>query len=278
MGRLQGKAAIVVGAGSIAPGWGNGKAAAVAFAREGAKVLVVDACEDAAQATHEVIRGEGGASEAFTADATRDGDMAAMVRRCVERFGGLQVLHNNVGVMTPGDLCELSEEDWDRTVTVNLKGLFLACRHALPVMVRAGGGAIVNVGSISAERYLGMPAIAYSTSKGGVAAFTRALAAQYGPQQVRVNLLVPGIVDTPVLASVADRIAAATGQVAGPQARRRREQTVPMGRFGSAWDVAMAAVYLASDEAAYVNGAELVVDGGLACMAPQPQRSAAGAG
>lgn len=268
--RLRGLAAVVVGAGSIAEGWSNGKATAVAFAREGAAVLVVDASRTAAEQTHETILAEGGRSEIFIGDLSQPDPARQMIERCMQVFGAVDVLHNNVGVMVPGGPQELSSEDWDRSFAVNLRTMFLSSKYAVSEMVRRGRGAIVNVGSISGSRFLGMPTLAYSTSKGAVLSMTRALAAQYGPHGVRVNQVTPGIIDTPVLASFADRIAVATGAVPGPAAREARERTVPLRRFGTAWDVAKAAVFLASDEAAYVNGAELVVDGGLACMAPQP--------
>jgi len=271
MDRLKGKTAIVVGAGSIGPGWGNGKAVAVQFAREGARVLAVDLREHAAFETRDVITRSGGTCEAFVGDVSKGEVARRMVERCVEVFGTVDVLHNNAGAMVPGGPCEVSEDDWDRAFTTNIRTMFLACRFVLPIMERQRNGSIVNIGSVSASRFLGMPALAYSTSKGAVMSFTRALAAQYGPHKIRSNVITPGIIDTPVLAMVADRIAASTNALPGPQAKAARERTVPLGRFGSAWDVAHAAVYLASEEASYVNGAELVIDGGLSCMAPQPQ-------
>jgi NAD(P)-dependent dehydrogenase (short-subunit alcohol dehydrogenase family) len=270
MARLRGKVAIVVGAGSIGPGWGNGKATAVAFAREGAQVVAVDVNGAACAQTCDLIREAGGECEAFVADVSSGDGARGMVKRCLERFGRVDILHNNVGVMFPGGPLDVDEKVWDRAFSLNIKSMFLTCREVLPSMESQRSGSIINVGSISGSRYLGMPAIAYSTSKGAVVAFSAALAAQYGPSGIRVNTLTPGIVDTPVLATVADQIAKATGKLQGEGARTSRERTVPLRRFGTAWDIANAAVYLASDDAAYVTGAELVVDGGLGVMAPQP--------
>ena len=269
--RLAGKVAIVVGAGSCGPGWGNGKAAAVAFAREGAKVLAVDIDPDAAAETRDIIRGEGGSCAIAAADVADDAQVRDFVAACLREFGRVDVLHNNVGISAMGGPEDIDEATWDRVLDANLKGMFLACRHALPVMVAQGGGAIVNVGSVSGMRYLGLPQIAYATSKGAIVTFTRALAAQYGPKKVRANVVSPGIVDTPLLARGAAVTFRETFGVADAAAARAlRESTIPLRRFGDAWDVAHAAVYLASDEARYVTGAERVVDGGLTCQVQHP--------
>jgi NAD(P)-dependent dehydrogenase (short-subunit alcohol dehydrogenase family) len=247
---------------------------AVLFAREGARVLAVDVNADAVWQTKELIAEDGHVCETLVADVSKASDARSMVERCVQLYGRVDILHNNVGVMFPGGPCDVSEDDWDRAFALNIRSMFLTCREVLPTMERQRAGCIVNVGSISATRFLGMPAIAYSTSKGAIAAFTSALAAQYGPLGIRVNTLTPGIVDTPVLATVSERIAKATGVAAAAGGgRAARERTVPLRRFGSAWDVANAAVFLASDEASYVSGANLVVDGGLGTMAPQPGES-----
>jgi len=273
MGRLAGKVAIVVGAGSCGPGWGNGKAAAVAFAREGAKVLAVDIDAAAAAETRDIIRGEGGECATASADVADDAQVRGFVAACVREFGRVDVLHNNVGISAMGGPEEIDEATWDRVLDANLKGMFLACRHVLPLMVAQGGGAIVNVGSVSGMRYLGLPQIAYATSKGAIVTFTRALAAQYGPKNVRANVVSPGIVDTPLLAKGAAVTFRETfGVDSAEAARRLREATIPLRRFGDAWDVAHAAVYLASDEARYVTGAELVVDGGLTCQVQHPMK------
>lgn len=192
MARLKGRVAIVVGAGSIGPGWGNGKATAVAFAREGAQVVAVDVNGAACAQTCDLIREAGGDCEAVVADVSRGDEARGVVKRCLERFGRVDILHNNVGVMFPGGPLDVDEEVWDRAFSLNIKSMFLTCREVLPFMESQRSGSIINVGSISGSRYLGMPAIAYSTSKGAVVAFSAALAAQYGPSGIRVNTLTPG--------------------------------------------------------------------------------------
>ena len=266
-GRLEGKVAIVAGAGVIGPGWGNGKAAAVLFAREGAKVLALDSRAEAAEETRDFIRKEGGSCEAAACDVTKSDQVAAAVERARKAFGGrIDVLHNNVGILAHGGPVELDEADWDRVMAVNLKGMFLTCKHVLPVMAAQGAGAIVNVSSTAGIRSMGLPYIVYSTSKGAVLPFTRSIAVQYAPQGIRANAILPGIIDTPMMAASAGRAYAEKLGTADPaELRRKREAQVPLGRFGEAWDIAHAALFLASDEAKYVTGAELVVDGGLTC-------------
>jgi NAD(P)-dependent dehydrogenase (short-subunit alcohol dehydrogenase family) len=264
-GRLAGKVAIVTGAGSILPGWGNGKATAVLFAREGARVVLVDNRREAAEETAAIIRKEGGVCEAAVCDVASSQEVAAMVAQTRRAFGGrIDVLHNNVGVTAIGHVVELDEADWDRVMAVNLKSMFLACKHVLPVMAEQRAGAIVNVASVAGLRHIAVPVVAYDVSKGGVLPFTRSLAVQYAPLGVRANAIVPGLLDTPMLEAAAGGYAAATGG-ALEAVKRRRAALVPMGRLGDAWDVAHAALFLASDEAKYVTGAELVVDGGLTC-------------
>ncbi len=260
--RLEGKVAIVTGAGSSGPGWGNGKAAAVLFAREGARVFAVDRDPGALEETRAIIAGEGGACEAFTADVTRSDQVEALARRCSEQFGRIDILHNNVGVLALGGPVELSEASWDRLVEVNLKSMFLTCKHVLPVMEAQGKGAIVNIGSVAGIRYLGVPYIAYSTTKGAILAFTRSVALQYAAKGIRANTILPGLIDTPMVEAGLPG-AYAMGDAARMKAIRAAQ--CPMGRMGDAWDVARAALFLASDEASYVTGAELVVDGGLTC-------------
>ncbi|MBM3598094.1 MAG: SDR family oxidoreductase [Alphaproteobacteria bacterium] len=261
-GRLANKVALVTGAGSIGPGWGNGKAAAVLFAREGAKVLAADINLTAAEETRAIIAGEGGAADATAADVSKSDQVAAMVGRCLDRFGRIDILHNNVGIVATGGPVELSEEEWDRVSAVNIKSMFLTCKHVLPVMERQGGGAIVNIASIAGIRYIGVPYIAYNTTKGAVIPFTKSVALQYAKKNIRCNCILPGLMDTPM---VEHGLAAA--YAGGDIARMKeiRNAQCPMGRMGDAWDVAHAALFLASDEAKYITGAELVVDGGLTC-------------
>ena len=262
--RLNDKVAIVTGAGSAGPGWGTGKAVAVLFAREGAKVLAVDIDPGAAEDTRRVIAEEGGTCVTFRADVSEDADVKAMVERCVGTFGRVDVLHNNVGILEVGGAVETTEESWDRVNAVNLKSMFLTCRHVLPLMVDQGGGAIVNISSIVGIRYLGVPYIAYAATKAAVIQFTKSVALEYADRNVRANVILPGHVDTPMArASLAE--AYAGGDV--EKMIEVRNAQCPMKRMGDAWDVARAALFLASDEARFITGAELVVDGGLSCRA-----------
>lgn len=258
-GRLAGKVAIVAGAGQT-PGEtiGNGRATAVLFAREGARVLAVDRRLDSAEETCARIADEGFEAAAFRADVTREADCRALADACVERFGRIDVLHNNVGV---GDddagPTSLREEAWDRILDTNLKSVFLTCKHVLPVMRRQRAGAIVNVSSAAAVCSTGM--VAYKTSKAGIHAFTQALAnggARYG---IRANVIMPGLMNTPM---AIEGLSRARG-IPREELVRQRDGLVPLaGGMGSAWDVAWAAVYLASDEARFVTGVVLPVDGG----------------
>ena len=254
--RLDGKVAIVTGAGSRAPGIGNGRATAVLFAREGAKVLVVDQNPAAAEETLTLIEAEGGEAEVFTADITRAGDCQAMIERAVERWGRLDILDNNVGIEGPGTILDVSEEDWDRVMTINVKGMMLASKAAVPVMANGGGGAIINISSISALRPRGLTP--YSTSKGAVIALTRAMAIDHAKDGIRVNCIAPGPVYTPMVAS--------RGMT---EARReQRRLASPLGIEGTGWDIGWAAVFLASDEARYITGVVLPVDGGVTIAGP----------
>ena len=263
-GRLKGKAAFVSGAGASGPGWGNGKAAAVLFAREGAKVLAVDIDAGAAEETRAVIEGEGGECAAVAADVTDDSAVAAAVGTAVRLFGRIDVLHNNVGIVVGGGPADVSPEDWERGAAVNLRSVFLTTRHVLPHMRAGGGGAIVNVSSIAANRWMGVPYASYAATKAALLGLSRNIALQYAPEGIRCNCILPGIVDTPLLRAMLAEVYPA-GDLPDRIASRNRQ--IPMRRMGDAWDVAHAALYLASDEAKYVTGAELVVDGGLSVSA-----------
>jgi NAD(P)-dependent dehydrogenase (short-subunit alcohol dehydrogenase family) len=261
-GRLAGKVAIVVGAGSIGPGWGNGKATAVRFAQEGASVLCVDINPEAAAETAELIHSEGGIADAFRADASVSAHIEQAVRKCLSRFGGLNILDNNVGIAHEGGVVETSEEDWDRVLAVNLKSCFLAMKHAIPVMQQQGGGAIVNISSIAAIRHTGVPYATYYASKAAMNSLTRAAAVEYAPSGIRVNAILPGLIKTPMIEqSVSLKTAYGGGDIDATW--RERDRQCPMGHMGTAWDVANAALFLASDEARYITGIELVVDGGI---------------
>ncbi len=247
--RLKGKVAIVTGAGSRGPGLGNGKATAILFAREGAKVLCVDNDIERAKETVTTITGEGNTALAFAADVTRAPACAAMVEEAVSRWGGLDILHNNVGIESRLDLMETTEEEWDRIMAVDLKTMFLATQAAVPAMEKRGRGAITCVSSIAAM--VGHGRTAYAAAKAGVIGFVTSLAVQLGPKGIRVNGIAPGLVWTPMVARL------------GPEARERRKKASPLGTEGTGWDVGWGAVYLASDEARWVTGHILVIDAGL---------------
>ena len=260
--RLKDKVAMIVGAGSIGPGWGNGKATAVAMAREGAKVFCVDVNHAAAEETATIIMQEGGLALPFRADVTKDADVEAMVRACIADFGRIDVLDNNVGIAEVGGVVELSEQMWDRVLDVNLKSAFLTMKHVIPLMVVQGGGSIINISSIASIRHLGLSYVSYATTKAAMNQMTRTTAVEFAPKNIRVNAILPGLMKTPMVEHSAGLAASyAKGDVEAMW--RARDAQVPMGHMGDAWDVANAALFLASDESKYVTGIELVVDGGI---------------
>ena len=262
MQRLKGKTAIVVGAGSIGPGWGNGKATAVTFAREGAQVFCVDRNAAAAEETAGIIGSEGGTAAAFAADASRAGDVEAMVAACLKAYGRIDVLHNNVGIAEMGSVVDVKEAEWDRVFAVNLKSAYLAMKHVIPVMQKQRGGSIINISSIASIRHLGISYVTYATTKAAMNQMTRTTAVEFAPDHVRVNCILPGLMKTPMVehsAGLAKSYAA--GDVEAMW--RARDAQVPMGHMGDAWDVANAALFLASEELKYITGIELVVDGGI---------------
>jgi NAD(P)-dependent dehydrogenase (short-subunit alcohol dehydrogenase family) len=264
-GRLADKVALVTGAGSIGPGWGNGKAVAVLFAREGAAVCALDVNRDAARETQALIEAEGGRCIAVAADVSNSESVAAAVAACVDAYGGLDVLHNNVGIVLPGGPVELSESDWDRTAAVNVRSVFLTCKYAIPHMLTRGAGAIVNVSSVGGLRWTGLPYVAYAASKAAVLQVTQSVALQYARQNIRANAVVPGLIDTPLVRA---SLSKSYGDADIDEIVRRRHAQAPMGRMGDAWDVAHAALFLASDEARYVTGTSIIVDGGLSAATP----------
>jgi NAD(P)-dependent dehydrogenase (short-subunit alcohol dehydrogenase family) len=247
--RLRGKVAIVTGAGSRGPGLGNGKAAAILFAREGARVLCVDQALARAEETVALIRAEGGEAAGLAADATRADNCRAIVEAAVVRWGGLDVLHNNVGIESRKNLLETTEEEWDQVLEVDLKSVFLATRAAAPAIIARGGGSVICVSSIAGHR--GHGRTAYAAAKAGIEGFVRTVAVQLGPQGLRINAIAPGTVWTPMVEDL------------GPEARERRRKASPLGTEGTGWDVGWGAVYLASDESRWVTGQVLVIDAGL---------------
>jgi len=261
-GRLADRVAVVFGAGSSGPGWGNGKAAATLYAREGARVIAVDRDGKAAQETASIIASEGNEALALSADVTSSAEIAGVVAEATRRHGRIDVLHNNVGITEMGDPIEATEESWDRVMAVNLKSVFLACKHVLPVMQAQRKGAIVNISSIAAVAVNDYPYFSYYASKSGLNHLTRALAVRYAPFGIRANAIMPGLMDTPLI------YREIAGQYADKETMvRARNAMVPMGFMGDAFDVARAAVFLACDEARYITGVCLAVDGGLSCKA-----------
>jgi NAD(P)-dependent dehydrogenase (short-subunit alcohol dehydrogenase family) len=254
---LQGKVAIVSGGGAAGDGIGNGRAAAILLARAGTRVLVVDRDGGLAKRTVEMIGESGGEAIAHEADVTQARDCAAMVQAALDRFGRLDFLDNNVGIGSRGSVVDETEESWRRVMQVNVDTMFLTAKHAIPAMKRTGGGAIVNVSSISALRPRGLTA--YSVSKGAVIALTRAMAVDHGRDGIRVNCIAPGPMYTPMVY--------ARGMT--DQARERRRKASILGVEGTGWDIGHAVRFLLSDHARYVTGHVLVVDGGTTLTAPE---------
>ena len=259
-GRLDGKVALIGGAGSRGEGWGNGKATAVAFAREGAAIFGADINLEAAEETASIIRAEGGKAAMKQADLTRSAAVKAVVDACVETYGRIDILVNNVGFSAPGGPVQMSEETWHAQFAANLDTAFLACKHALPVMEQGGGGAVVNIASIAGIRFLGRDLVGYAASKAALIQLSKAIAMQYIRRNIRCNAILPGLMETPL---VVERCRAQYGNDGMAAALQTRHEMCPTGRMGDAWDVAYAALFLASDEAKYVTATELVVDGGL---------------
>ncbi len=254
--RLAGKSAIITGAGSRAEGIGNGRATAILFAREGADVLLVDRDEEAVQATLDMIRAEGNDAAIAVADVTATEDCARIVADAVSRYGKLDILHNNVGIGGRGTVEQISEVEWDHVQRVNVTSMMLTCKHAIPALRENGGGAITNVSSIAALRPRGLTA--YSVSKAAVATLTQALAVDHGRDHIRANCIMPGPVYTPMVYS--------SGM--SDELRERRKNASLLKQEGEPWDIGWAAVFLASDEAKYVTGVILPVDGGVTVRGP----------
>lgn len=254
--RLEGKVAIVTGAGSVAEGIGNGRAAAILFAREGARVLLVDREREAAEDTLRAIKDEGGEAAVCEADVTVAADCARMVEDAMTRWGRLDILDNNVGIGGGGSVVEVDEAAWDRIMRVNVTSMMLASKHAIPAMAAGGGGAIVNISSISALRPKGLTP--YSASKGAVIALTKAMAVDHARQGIRVNCIAPGPVFTPMV----------SGRGMAPELREMRKNASLLKVEGTGWDIGYAALFLVSDEARYITGIVLPVEGGVLLGSP----------
>lgn len=263
--RLEGKVAIVTGAGSVAgpadrEPVGNGKASAIVYAREGAAVLAVDLDIKAAKDTQKMIEAEGGTCTPYQADVSKADECKAMAETCVEMFGAIDILHNNVGIgsRNPGGILEVEDEDWDRVMSVNVKSMFHTCRAVLPHMLEKGGGSILNISSVGSILHAYPKLFIYTISKAAVNTFTKCLAYEMAEKGVRVNCIMPGMIDSPIIykeiLKLYDNI---------EQMRADRNARIPMKHMGEPWDIANAALFLASDEAKYITGQILAVDGGI---------------
>ena len=259
-GRLQDRIAIVTGAGSVGPGWGNGRATCVRFAEEGARIFAVDRDLASTAETVERVKAAGGDIHVHQCDVTDSAAVKAMVDTCLAHYGRIDILVNNVGGSAPGGPVELSEEGWDAQIDCNLTSVFLGCKHVLPVMEKQGKGAIVNIASTSGIRFTGSFQVGYAATKAGVIQLSRVVAVQYAAKGIRVNTVVPGQMHTPMVEA---RLAGqrAGGDVASLIASRL--ERIPMGFAGDGRDTANAALFLASDEARFVTGTEIVVDGAM---------------
>jgi NAD(P)-dependent dehydrogenase (short-subunit alcohol dehydrogenase family) len=269
--RLAGKVALVVGGGSIGPGWGNGKAAAVLYALEGAEVLVVDQRQEAADETVGIIHAAGGCASSVAADATDEEAVAGFVKSCIDSYGRIDVLHNNVGGQGTGrSLKTITVADWNATLARNLTSVMLSCRAVVPIMEAQGGGSIINISSISSLRHLNVPTAVYAAAKGGLNEFSKNIALQHAPKGVRVNCVLPGYIDTPFIRrKIGGR---PNYEIKGFKSAEEyglaRNEIIPMRRMGTAWDVAYACLFLASEESSYITAATIVVDGGVTATCP----------
>ena len=256
--RLEGRVALITGAGS-----GIGRESAALFSAEGAAVVVVDRDDKGGQETVEAVRKGGGRAVYVHADVSSSNDCARMIATAEKEFGSLHVLFNNAGIMDSRDDDAISteEEVWDLTMNVNAKGVFLGCKHGIPALRRAGGGSIINTASFVAVLGAATPQIAYTASKGAVLALTRELAIVHAREKIRVNALCPGPLRTELLMKFLDT----------DQKKQRRLVHIPMGRFGTAGEIAQAALFLASDEASFVTGTDFLVDGGITAAYVTPE-------
>lgn len=253
--RLDGKVAIVTGAGSQGTGVGNGKATAILFAREGARVLLVDNVEERVMETQSVIKSEGGEASTFVADVTKANDCEMMVNAAVERYGKLDILHNNVGMSMRKTVVDVTEEQWNKIMTLNVKSIVLTSKYSIPKMIQNGGGSIINISSTAGIR--AHSSTPYTTSKAAIIGLTFSMAADHGPNNIRVNCILPGLVHTPFVGPRMNEIL-----------RQDRMEASPLRTEGTGWDIGWAAVYLASDEARWVTGIVLPVDAGLTITSP----------
>lgn len=258
--RLAGKVAVVTGAGCVGPGWGNGRAIAYRFAQEGARVFAVDRQLGALRETLDKVASIGGDITAHECDVTDSAALAGMVAACLDAYGTIDVLVNNVGGPRPGGASALTEEDWDQQIALNLKTVFMVSKHVLPIMEAKGSGSIVNIASTSGIRWTGAAQIGYAAAKAGVIQYARVAAVELAKKGVRVNSVLPGQLHTPLVDAV---LANAQSQGDIASLLDRRQKRIPLPFMGDGIDTANAALFLASDEARFITGTELVVDGGM---------------
>ncbi|KAK2729637.1 short-chain dehydrogenase reductase sdr [Colletotrichum kahawae] len=259
---LKGKVALVIGLGQTgSEGWGIGAACAVTFAKQGAVIFGGNRTIESTTKTKQAIEEIGGVCDVVATDATSSESVKALVDACLAKHGRIDILLANVGQSQPGSPATMSEETWDSQIEVNLKTVYLACHHVLPVMEKQEtGGSVVCISSIAGLRYIGKPQVAYNTTKAAIMQFVKATAVIYAPKKVRLNTVVPGLMETPYTKSLASRFPMEGGYEAF---KKMRDEQVPMGRMGDAWDVANTAAFLVSDEARYITGQKIVVDGGI---------------
>jgi len=259
---LQGKVVLITGLGQISDeGWGIGAAIATLFARQGASIYGGNRSLESAERTKRRIEEEGGICDVVSTDVTNSSSVKDLVDKCVQKHGRIDILVNNVGRSEPGCPATMAEDVWQSQVDINLNSVYLTCHHVLPIMERQeSGGAVVNVASIAGLRYIGKSQVAYSATKAAIMQFTKATAVVYADKRVRLNTVVPGLIYTPYTQDLAKRYAPGGDEEAY---MKKRDKQVPMGRMGNAWDVANTALFLASDEAMYITGQKIVVDGGI---------------
>jgi NAD(P)-dependent dehydrogenase (short-subunit alcohol dehydrogenase family) len=260
-GELKDKVAIVTGAGSVGAGIGNGKATAIVFSRESAKLMLVDCNLRAVEETRDLIEQDGGTAFTYVADVSQSQDCRSIIDTCLQTYGRIDILHNNVGIEIAGGLEETTEEAWDRTLLVNLKSMFMLCKYAIPSMVKQGSGVIINISSINAIRTLPALSLPYGVSKAGVIALSREIAVEYAAKGIRVNTILPGMMNTPF---VRDALTQAYGGNI-EEMTKYRDSLCPMGHQGESWDVANLALFLASERSKYITGAAFILDGAQTC-------------
>ena len=269
--RMTGKVVIASGAGSVGEGWGNGKAAAFVYGKEGAKTFCVDYRLAAAEETVKLIKETGGEAMAFEADVTDEHAVQELVDACIKSYGRVDVLHNNVGGQGTGRrLDTITVDDWNATFERNVTTAMLTCRTVAPIMEKQGGGAIVNIASIAGIRHLNVPTAVYSATKGAMIEFTKNISIQLAGKGIRANCVLPGYIDTPFILRLIDGKPSYTykGYTSAEEYRAARDKVIPSGRMGTGFDVAYASLFLASDEAEHITGTHLVVDGGVTATAP----------